>query len=147
MRWFAVGGEPVGVVAIGLAPTGVLAIGQFATGVIAIGQLSRGVIVVGQLAVGVFALGQLAVGAAWAGGMLGLGGTYGLSMLGWGAAGYWLPWRPGTLDVKPARSPFTLLVRGLVFVAILALVIYVAVEPVTDAVFNEGGIFRERVPR
>lgn len=35
MRWFAVGVEPVGVVAIGANATGVLAIGQLATGVVA----------------------------------------------------------------------------------------------------------------
>ncbi len=75
MRWFAVGEEATGVIAIGQQATGVIAIGQLATGVIAIGQLARGVIVVGQLALGVVCIGQLAVGVAWAGGMLGIGGT------------------------------------------------------------------------
>ena len=137
----------MGVVAIGQAPTGVLAIGQLATGVVAVGQLSRGFIAVGQLAVGVFAFGQLAVGAMWAGGMLALGGTYSVSMGGWGAIGYWLPWRWRSMRVRPAAGPLSFVARVLALVAIVVLVLYAAAYPVTDAVFREGGIFRERVPR
>lgn len=144
MRWFAVGQEPMGVVAIGQAPTGVLAIGQLATGVVAIGQLARGFVAIGQLAVGVFAFGQLGVGAVWAGGMLAVGATTGLSLVGLGAVGYWLPWRPRSLRIQSTDDPWVGALRGLALVAIVALVIYVAAYPVTDVVLREGGLFRER---
>jgi hypothetical protein len=116
MRWFAVGTEPVGVIAIGANATGVIAIGQLATGVVAVGQLARGGIVVGQLAIGVVSFGQLALGILWAGGMVGLALRNGLGMiwrapvwvglivvvLWWFAAGMWL-WdaavRPGGIFV------------------------------------------------
>ena len=111
MRLFSVGVEPVGFIAIGALPTGVIALGQGATGVLAIGQLARGVVAVGQLSLGVFAFGQLAAGALWAGGQLAIGGTQGFAMLGWGLVGDWVPWRRGTLKVRPAVLA-TDLIRG-----------------------------------
>ena len=73
MKFFDVGENAYGVIAIGAQATGffalgqiangyILAIGQSAFGFIAIGQLARGVFVVGQLAIGIFTVGQLAVG-------------------------------------------------------------------------------------
>jgi hypothetical protein len=104
VRWFAVGAEPVGVIAIGGNATGVIAIGQLATGVVAVGQLARGGIVVGQLAIGVVSVGQLALGIWWAAGMVGVALRTGVGaiwrapvwvglvvvVLWWFAAGLWL---------------------------------------------------------
>ena len=77
MRWFAVGVEPVGVIAIGANATGVIAIGQLATGVVAVGQLARGGLVLGQLAIGIVTVGQLSIAVAWACGQLGIAATAG----------------------------------------------------------------------
>ncbi len=74
MKWFDVGEEAHGVIAIGQVATGVIAVGQMATGVIAIGQVARGLVAVGQGAVGLVALGQGSIGLFWAAGMLGIGG-------------------------------------------------------------------------
>lgn len=120
MRWFAVGVEPVGVVAIGANATGVLAIGQLATGVVAVGQLARGGIVVGQLAVGIVAVGQLALGVARAAGMVGVA------------------WRAiGGLAWKAPRW---------VVAALAALWWFAAGAPVWDALSREGGIVRDPPP-
>ena len=103
MRWFAVGVEPVGVVAIGANATGVIAVGQLATGFVAVGQLARGGVVIGQLAVGVVSIGQLAIGVLWAAGMIGVALHKGfgliwrapiaalpvLALLWWFVAGLW----------------------------------------------------------
>lgn len=75
LRWFDVGEEAQGVIAIGARATGVIAIGQLATGVIAIGQVARGVFCVGQLAAGMVVLGQLSFGVTFNAAMLGVGGT------------------------------------------------------------------------
>src|SRR5512137_1240676 len=104
MRLFAVGVEPVGVVAIGALPTGVIALGQGATGVVAVGQLARGVIAVGQLSLGVFSLGQLSVGLLWAGGQLALGATAGFAQVPIGLVGRWVPWRLTPPEIRPPRS-------------------------------------------
>jgi hypothetical protein len=120
MRWFSVGVEPVGVVAIGANATGVIAIGQLATGVVAVGQLARGGIVLGQLAVGIVAVGQLAIGVAKAAGMLGVA---------WRAIGG-LAWK---------APP--------VVVAVLAVVWWLAAGMwVWDALSREGGIVRDPPP-
>lgn len=74
VRFFDVGDQAEGVIALGQFATGVIAIGQVATGVIAIGQVARGVLAVGQGAVGIFAFGQGSLGAYYAVGMIGLGG-------------------------------------------------------------------------
>jgi hypothetical protein len=76
MRWFDVGTEANGVVAIG----------QFATGVIAIGQVAWGVVAVGQIAFGWFAAGQIAIGGL-TGGMFGVGLHATLAMVGVGGRG------------------------------------------------------------
>ena len=89
MRFFDVGAQAYGVIAIGQEATGffalgqiangyVLAIGQSAFGFIAIGQIARGVFVVGQLAIGVFTLGQLAIGLHTCCAQLGLAGRRGI---------------------------------------------------------------------
>jgi hypothetical protein len=140
MRWFAVGQEPVGVIALGQIPTGVVAIGQGATGVVAVGQLARGVIAVGQLAIGVFAFGQLAVGAAWAGGMLALGGTHGISMLGYGPLGRWIPWRR-EFEIPVPGGPGRFVLRVLLVAALTAAVLLAVVLPLADALFGSGGVF------
>ncbi len=74
MKFFDVGIEAHGVIAIGQFATGIIAIGQVAVGVVALGQLSRGVFVVGQLAAGVATLGQVTIGIARAIGMIAVGG-------------------------------------------------------------------------
>ena len=145
MRWFAVGQEPVGVIALGQVPTGVVAIGQGATGVVAIGQLARGVVAVGQLAIGVFAFGQLAVGVAWAGGMLAVGGTHGVSMLGYGPLGHWIPWRR-RYQITPPTSPGTFALRVLLVAGLTVTVLLVVVLPLADALFGAGGILRPLPP-
>ena len=141
MRLFSVGVEPVGFIAIGALPTGVIALGQGATGVLAIGQLARGVVAVGQLSLGVFAFGQLAAGALWAGGQLAIGGTQGFAMLGWGLVGDWVPWRRGTLKVRPAARLWAVALRAALLAALAALVVWLVILPVADALVRPGGVF------
>lgn len=141
MRWFAVGVQPVGVVAIGALPTGVIALGQGATGVVAVGQLARGFVAVGQLSLGVFALGQLSVGFAWAGGQLALGGTSGFAQVPIGLLGRWVPWRSEPPVIRPPRSISTLALRAVFLAGVAALVGWLAVWPVVDACLRPGGIF------
>lgn len=81
MRWFDVGQEATGVIAVGQLATGVIAIGQMATGVVAVGQLARGVFVVGQLSLGVAAVGQVGFGVGWVGGLVGIGGRAGFGFV------------------------------------------------------------------
>ena len=149
MRWFSAGQEAVGVVAIGQQATGVIAIGQLSTGVVAIGQLSRGVIVIGQLSVGVICIGQLAVGLGWVAGMLGIGALDGGALASLGLYGHLpfgalrrgrlgeLRWQPGAI-----RSWW----RAVVFAAIAALVVWVALAPVVHELVRVGGILREPPP-
>ena len=141
MHWFSVGVQPVGFIAIGALPTGVIALGQGATGVVAVGQLARGVVAVGQLSLGVFALGQLAAGAAWAGGQLAVGGTQGFAQLGWGLLGDWLPWRRQAPRLRPARSLWAVGLRAAVLAGLAALVAWLALLPVVDALVRPGGVF------
>jgi hypothetical protein len=131
----------VGFIAIGALPTGVIALGQGATGVLAIGQLARGVVAVGQLSLGVFAFGQLAAGALWAGGQLAIGGTQGFAMLGWGLVGDWVPWRRGTLKVRPAARLWAVALRAALLAALAALVVWLVILPVADALVRPGGVF------
>lgn len=74
MRWFDVGEDAHGFIALGQLATGFIAVGQMATGVVAIGQIARGVIAVGQGAIGVVAFGQGAVGLYYGVGMVGIAG-------------------------------------------------------------------------
>ena len=141
MHFFAVGVAPVGFIAIGAIPTGVIAVGQAATGVVAIGQLSRGIVAIGQLSLGVFALGQLSAGAVWAGGQLAVGGTQGFAMLGLGMLGDWVPWRRRMPQLRPAGRPWALLLRVAVLAGLVALVAWLAVLPVVDAMVRPGGVF------
>ncbi|HSR15005.1 MAG TPA: hypothetical protein VLL51_04595 [Gemmatimonadales bacterium] len=141
MKFFSVGAEPVGVIAIGQLPTGVIALGQGATGVVAIGQLARGVFVVGQLAVGVFTFGQVAAGSLWAGGQLAFGGTTSVAMLGVNAIGHWVPWRRTSPQIRPARSRVTLALRVLLFLGLVALTTWLAVWGVIDGLFGDEGVF------
>ena len=141
MKVFAVGSEPVGVIAIGQVPTGIIAIGQGATGVIAVGQLARGVVAVGQLSMGIFAFGQLALGAAWAGGQVAFGGTTSVAMLGYGPLGRWVPWRRGSMRPRHGEGR-SWIVRGVVMIVIAALVAWLALNPVVDAMIGDDGIFR-----
>jgi hypothetical protein len=78
MKFFDIGGEAHGIIAIGQEATGVIAIGQSAVGIVAVGQMARGVVVVGQLAIGFFAVGQLALGLHTAIGMVGIAGRHGV---------------------------------------------------------------------
>jgi hypothetical protein len=141
MRFFSVGVEPVGFIAVGALPTGVIAIGQGATGVIAVGQLARGVVAVGQLSLGVFALGQLAAGAAWAGGQLAIGGTQGFAMLGWGLLGDWVPWRRQPPQLRPAQRLWSVALRAAALAGLVALVVWLAIMPLVDALVRPGGVF------
>lgn len=141
MRFFEVGVQPVGFIALGALPTGVIAIGQGATGVIAVGQLARGVVAVGQLSLGVFAFGQLALGAAWAGGQVAVGGTQGFAMLGWGLVGDWVPWKRAAPTVRPARGLWSVALRAGLLAGLAALVAWLALVPVVDALVRAGGVF------
>ena len=141
MRFFAVGVQPVGFIAVGALPTGVIALGQGATGVVAVGQLARGVVAVGQLSLGVFAFGQLALGAAWAGGQVALGGTQGFALLGWGLVGDWLPWRRAAPRVRPAGPLWSVGLRAALLAGVVALVAWLAIVPVVDALVRSGGVF------
>jgi len=141
MRWFATGVEPVGVIAIGQVPTGVIAIGQGATGIIAVGQLARGVVAVGQVSIGVLAFGQAAIGAAWAGGMLALGGTHGITLLGYGPLGHWIPWRRRFPEMPAFGNPVAAAARLLLFLVLIAGVVLVVLIPVFDAVIGSDAIF------
>ncbi len=76
-RWFDVGQEAEGFIAIGQMATGVIAIGQVAFGVIAIGQVSRGVIAVGQAALGIVSVGMAAAGVGYTVAIIGVGGVAG----------------------------------------------------------------------
>jgi len=109
MRFFDVGAQAYGVIAIGGEATGfiavgqiangyILAIGQSAFGFIAIGQIARGVFVVGQLAIGVFTLGQLAIGLHTCCAQLGLAGRRGIGLV--------LPiWPKSKSQEDPTRPP------------------------------------------
>lgn len=143
MRLLAVGTEPVGVVAIGAVPTGIVAVGQLATGVVAVGQGARGLIALGQLAVGALAFGQLSLGGVWAGGMLAIGTTEQVSMLGFGALGRWAPWRLGPPALDRGRTRRSRVLRMGVTALIVAVVVVVAVLPLVDACLRSGGIFRD----
>lgn len=74
MRFFDMGQEANGFIAVGQIATGVFAFGQMATGVVAVGQVARGVFVVGQGAIGVVCLGMGSAGLAVSVGMVGVGG-------------------------------------------------------------------------
>ena len=141
VRVISFGAEAKGFIAIGQLATGVIAIGQLATGVIAIGQLSRGVFAVGQLSLGVVTFGQLSAGLAWAGGMLGVGGTAGPGVV-FGLLGR-LRVRP-RLRFERARDLSTLSIglRAFVAVGVLALVWFVALGPLLHELTKVGGVFR-----
>lgn len=141
MRWFAVGMQPVGVIAVGALPTGVIALGQGATGVVAIGQMARGMVAIGQLSLGIFSLGQLSMGLAWAGGQLAVGGTSGFAQVPIGLVGRWVPWRTSPPEVRPPRSIWTLSLRAALLAGVATLVSWLAIWPVVDACLRPGGIF------
>lgn len=151
MRWFDVGVEAEGVIAIGQRATGVIAIGQVALGVVAIGQLARGFLVVGQLGIGLVTLGQLSAGVVWSAGMVGVGGT----SPGWLVLPlYPLPKavrnsRYAILASGGVRPPPGRALLGVIGVAVLALVWwFVAGQAVFEALLGAGGVFNpERVLR
>lgn len=138
LKWFDVGAEAQGVVAIGGQATGVIAIGQLATGVIAIGQAARGVIVIGQLAGGVVAVGQLSVGVLYSAGMLGIGGvTPGMLVL------------PmfGGLGGRPSFEPNLRTLASFVGLAGLAFAWWLGVgEDLLQLLFAEGGVLNPERP-
>lgn len=103
MRFFDVGPEAHGFIAIGQFATGVFAFGQLATGVVAVGQLARGVFVIGQLAVGVFVVGQLGIGLLGSVAMVGIAGRW--------AKGLVFPVWPPSKGAKPELPPLTSLGR------------------------------------
>ena len=141
MRWFAVGVQPVGVIAVGALPTGVIALGQGATGVVAIGQMARGMVTIGQLSLGVFSLGQLSMGLAWAGGQLAVGGTSGFAQVPIGLVGRLGARRTSPPEVRPPRSIWTLTLRAVLLAGVATLVGWLAIWPVVDACLRPGGIF------
>ena len=141
MRAISFGAEAKGIIAIGQLATGVIAIGQLATGVVAIGQLSRGVFAVGQLSLGVVAFGQLSAGLAWAGGMLGVGGTAGPGVV-FGLLGR-LRVRPQwRFEPTDSRRTTSVVFRTFVGAALLALVWFVALGPLLHELTRVGGVFR-----
>lgn len=143
MRWFDVGQEAEGVIAIGQQATGVIAIGQLALGVVAIGQLARGVIVIGQLGIGVVTVGQLPLGVVWSAGMVGVGGT----SPGWLVLSL-LPRRKAVADSPyailaggRARASTGRLLLGVAGVMVLALLWWISAgQDVLDALFGPGGV-------
>jgi hypothetical protein len=135
IKWFDVGQEAVGVVAIGQVATGVIAIGQGATGFIAIGQLARGVFVVGQLGYGVVVIGQLAVGLALAGGMVGMGAR---KWFGWMLA--LLPPRSRPWPEPQARLSWW---RVLLLLAASVGFFFIVARPLWDGWFSTGGVFNQ----
>jgi hypothetical protein len=98
MRFFDVGGEATGVIAVGQFATGFVAVGQVATGVIAVGQVARGFVAIGQGAIGLVAVGMGAVGVFYAIGILGIGGR-GLGLV--------LPVVPRLFDMRELPSTVT----------------------------------------
>jgi hypothetical protein len=129
MKVFDAGLEAYGIIAIGQFATGVFAFGQVATGVIAIGQLARGVVTVGQVSIGIVSVGQLAIGLG--AGMVGLGSVTG-GLLAIPVLGY-LPLG----KALQGRFEFSAIHRGagraLYLLAMAALVIWVALWPLAEA--------------
>ncbi len=74
MRWFDIGAEAEGFVAVGQFATGVFAFGQVATGVVAVGQVAFGVVAIGQGALGLVTFGMAAGGLHFCVAMVGVGG-------------------------------------------------------------------------
>ena len=107
---------------------------------VAIGQLARRVVAIGQLSLGVFSFGQLSAGPAWAGGRRALGGTSGFARSPWACSG---PGSPGARrrPVSAAQRPWTLALRAAVLAGLAALVGWLAVWPVVDALLRPGGVF------
>ncbi len=126
MKFFDVGVEAHGVIAIGQLATGVFAFGQMALGVVAIGQLSRGIIAVGQLSLGFGALGQLAVSPAFAAGMVGVGGLQSKALLP-------IRLRP-TENVSPAVN----VVQLILYAAVIVLIGLAVLEPLWEQVFTDS---------
>lgn len=136
MKYFDVGVEAYGWIAIGQRATGFIAIGQLALGVVAIGQLARGLITFGQVCVGGVAIGQVGLGFAYGAGMIGIGGT----------AGGWIPLAAfGRIPLRQVVSgrmtditvswdvrPWKVVVMAVVSVVALA----VAVIPLWDQVLS-----------
>lgn len=140
VKWFDVGQEAHGVIAIGQLATGVFALGQFATGVVAIGQLARGVVAIGQLAVGVVAVGQMGVGILYGSGMLGFGAFAG-GLIPLGVVGR-LPFgelRRGRLRSIERRQRIGAL-SILAFVVVVAIVWAAALGPLRRELFDIGGV-------
>ncbi len=133
IKWFDVGQEAVGVIAIGQIATGVIAIGQAATGFVAVGQLARGVLVVGQLANGIVTIGQLAVGVAKVGGMFGIGAD---KWFGWV-----LPLAPARSHAWPEPQQRWSWWRVLLLLATVVGFCYVVALPLWEAWFAAGGVF------
>lgn len=136
IKWFDVGEQAVGVIALGQFATGVLAIGQVATGVVAVGQLARGVFVLGQLGYGAAVVAQLGASVGIVGGMLGVG------------ARRWFGWTVGLIPSSrphPEPSQHWSVWRAAGLVA-LAVGFYVVVAlPVYQGLLGEGGALNQRL--
>lgn len=138
MKFFDVGAEAYGWIAIGQQATGFIAIGQLALGVVAIGQLARGLVAIGQVCVGGVAIGQLGVGLAYGAGMLGLGGTAG-GMVPLAAFGR-IPLRQvltgsmADIDIAWSVRPWKLVVM----VVVAAIVVPVTIVPLWEHVLAAG---------
>lgn len=136
MKFFDVGVEAFGWIAIGQHATGSIAIGQLALGVVAIGQLARGLVAFGQVCVGGVAIGQVGVGLAYGAGMIGLGGTAG-GMVPLAAFGR-IPLRQ-VLTGRPFDIEIAWGVRRwkvLVMIAVAAIVIPVTLLPLWERVLT-----------
>lgn len=125
MKFFAVGLEPVGVIAIGGFARGGIAIGQGAVGIVAVGQLSTGMFTVGQLTVGLAVFGQLAISPFYAIGQLALGGIKGGGLVG--------------ISLKPSQDDafWLLCIKVFLFIGLLILFWYATVLPLQDVFFPD----------
>jgi hypothetical protein len=121
-RWFDVGQEAEGFIAIGQMATGVIAIGQVAFGVIAIGQVSRGVIAIGQAAIGIVSVGMVGAGVGYTVALMGVGGVAG--------PGFVLPLVPRL--PKRAQLPPTISAAALAAGRVAAGWLQVRIEPVAE---------------
>lgn len=134
IKWFDVGEQAVGVIAIGQFATGFLAFGQVATGVVAVGQLARGVVVVGQLAYGAAVVAQLGVSLGIVGGMIGLG------------ARRWFGWTVGLIPISrphPEPSEHWSIWRVAALIAIAVGFFYVVAQPVYEGLVGAGGALNQ----
>jgi hypothetical protein len=134
VKFFDVGVEAYGWIAVGQHATGFIAIGQLALGVVAVGQVARGLFAFGQVCVGGIAIGQLGVGLAYGAGMLGLGGTAGgmvpLAAFGRIPLRQVVAGRMSDIDIAWAVRPW----KAVVLIVVGAIVVPVTLIPLWERV-------------